>query len=236
VVPPGFAPIPLQNGRPILTTERSSVQQPAASSSKPSLSPNNNEKLSSRAHHQDPEEASDDLLEQLENEIDENDLGDDDDGFDPEDENIKRQLNSIMPNIKKLVPHDPLMDEFEQQAQAFKIPQPQLRPANKPTGSNNPRQSLSPPQQVQPGPKAPSPTSNAQPKQKVQSKELTIIMERQRLFKEAALKAKQEGNVNVALVYLRHAKVRIFQFKFYRIVLIVWDFCDNSTFPIQEFF
>ena len=41
---------------------------------------------------------------------------------------------------------------------------------------------------------------------KVQNKELTIILERQRLFREAALKAKQEGNSSVALAYLRHAK------------------------------
>lgn len=39
-----------------------------------------------------------------------------------------------------------------------------------------------------------------------QSKELTVILERQRLFREAALKAKQDGNPSVALVYLRHAK------------------------------
>ena len=50
--------------------------------------------------------------------------------------------------------------------------------------------------------------STVQPAKRVQqnSKELGILLERQRLFKEAALKAKQEGNVNVALVYLRHAK------------------------------
>ena len=39
------------------------------------------------------------------------------------------------------------------------------------------------------------------------NKNLLIVQERQRLFKEAALKAKQEGNTSVALVYLRHAKV-----------------------------
>lgn len=38
------------------------------------------------------------------------------------------------------------------------------------------------------------------------SKEITTLLERQRLFKEAALKAKQEGNMSVALVYLRHSK------------------------------
>ena len=35
---------------------------------------------------------------------------------------------------------------------------------------------------------------------------MQILLERQRLFKEAALKAKHEGNTSVALVYLRHAK------------------------------
>ena len=38
------------------------------------------------------------------------------------------------------------------------------------------------------------------------SKDLTVLTERHRLFKEAALDAKREGNVNVALVYLKHAK------------------------------
>ena len=44
---------------------------------------------------------------------------------------------------------------------------------------------------------------------RVQNKDLTTILERQRLFKEAALKAKQDGNNKVALIYLRHAKVKI---------------------------
>ncbi len=44
-------------------------------------------------------------------------------------------------------------------------------------------------------------------KQNRNSKEIAILTERQRLFKEAALEAKREGNVKVALVYLKHAKV-----------------------------
>jgi hypothetical protein len=43
---------------------------------------------------------------------------------------------------------------------------------------------------MQPQAQIPSP-----PKARAQSKELTIILERQRLFREAALKAKQDGNL-----------------------------------------
>ena len=45
---------------------------------------------------------------------------------------------------------------------------------------------------------------------KSQNKELSILLERQHLFKEAALTAKKNGNVDVALVYLRHSKVKRF--------------------------
>ena len=57
-----------------------------------------------------------------------------------------------------------------------------------------------------------------QPAKKPANKDLAIILERQRLFKEAALNAKKEGNTNVALVYLRHAKVLAEFFHFYLIL------------------
>ena len=122
-----------------------------------------------------------------------------------------------MPNIKKLVPKDDMMDDFEQKTSAYLIPEPTVPRPNRTSNSqlpkSNSKQNISPPQpQSQQAPKAVSPPNIAQAaaKPKIQSKELTIIHERQRLFKEAALKAKQEGNVNVALVYLRHAKVSFY--------------------------
>ncbi len=155
-------------------------------------------------------------MEQLENEIDENDIDEDDDGLDAEDDHIRKQLSSLMPNIKKLVPKDDMMDDFEQKTSAFLIPEQTVRPnrtSNSQLPKANIKQNISPPQ-LQPQsekqlPKALSPpnTTQAAVKQKFQTKELTILHERQKLFKEAALSAKQEGNVNVALVYLRHAKV-----------------------------
>ena len=39
------------------------------------------------------------------------------------------------------------------------------------------------------------------------SKDLEIIMQRNKLFKEAALEAKKNGNVKLALTYLKQAKV-----------------------------
>jgi hypothetical protein len=45
-------------------------------------------------------------------------------------------------------------------------------------------------------------------KQNRYSKEISILTERQRLFKEAALEAKRDGNTKVALVYMKHAKVK----------------------------
>ena len=45
---------------------------------------------------------------------------------------------------------------------------------------------------MQPQAQIPSPPKAST---RAQSKELTIILERQRLFKEAALKAKQEGKI-----------------------------------------
>jgi hypothetical protein len=60
--------------------------------------------------------------------------------------------------------------------------------------------------QKNPSPK-PKPASINSNKSKEQNKELSILLERQHLFKEAALTAKKNGNVDVALVYLRHSKV-----------------------------
>jgi coiled-coil and C2 domain-containing protein 1 len=220
VVPPGFASIPLQNGRPILGDSSSSSNR-ASQQVKKNISPpasQNNIKTSPKKQDIDiNEEASDDLLEQLENEIDENELEGDDDGLDPEDDHIRKQLSSLMPNIKKLVPKDDMMDDFEKKTSAFLIPEANVPRPNRTSNSqlpkSNSKQNISPPQ-PQPQhdkqvPKTLSPINTAQAavKPKIQNKELAVIYERQKLFKEAALKAKQEGNVNVALVYLRHAKV-----------------------------
>jgi len=70
--------------------------------------------------------------------------------------------------------------------------------------------------QKNPSPK-PKPANISSNKSKEQNKELSILLERQQLFKEAALVAKKNGNVDVALVYLRHSKVK----GFYSIFLVI---------------
>lgn len=67
--------------------------------------------------------------------------------------------------------------------------------------------------QKNPSPK-PKPTNISPNKSREQNKELSILLERQHLFKEAALTAKKNGNVDVALVYLRHSKVKGFHSAF----------------------
>lgn len=50
------------------------------------------------------DEASDDLIAQLEGEIDSDNLEDEDEANDPEVDRINRQINSLMPNIKQMIP------------------------------------------------------------------------------------------------------------------------------------
>lgn len=99
------------------------------------------------------------------------------------------------------IPSELLIDDFDPFNK--KKPQAQVKPSVKPVQSQvtRPYPAVVQQQQVRQPVKPVSPV-----KPKTQSKELSIILERQRLFKEAALKAKQEGNTSVAIVYLRHAK------------------------------
>jgi hypothetical protein len=169
------------------------------------------------------EDDDDDIINQLEQEMDDND---DDVELDPEEEKFNHLINSAtkhIPKMDKMLPKGAIPDDLESQLNAFRIPD-----GTKPKGKQ--QMALQPPQQADRRSKSPNnatgmsvqPKPQIQPQQagvrpapvvsqakKPQSKELQIVLERQRLFKEAALKAKQEGNVNVALVYLRHAKVSL---------------------------
>jgi hypothetical protein len=164
----------------------------------------------------DNDEVSDDLLAALENEIDDHDLGDDDDINDPEMDKINKHLNSLMPNIKKAIPKEHqkrmelddddlgLDDGFDQHVEMLMIKDGSNNRASQQAQAAN-RQSKVGPPKVQLPPIVPQ---VKQANKKPVSKELGVILERQRLFKEAAVQAKREGNTNVALVYLRHAKVK----------------------------
>lgn len=201
VVPPGFSQIPLQNdGRPILN-----VTQPDRSSTVSNKPPQritkNEEKYDNIS-----DEAGDDLLEQLSKEIDENDDDDlADDNLDLEDDHINKQLNSLLPNIKKILPKDHLMDDdLEKKLAAFRPPDfDEIKPIRK-----SPNRELADSGNVSRSQINPVPETKKQSPQKRAhaSKELKVLEERQRLFKEAALQAKRDGNTNVALVYLRNAK------------------------------
>lgn len=221
-MPPGFAKIPLtSDGRPILGGGSSSLTAPAAAAG-PRASTSSTRVSSIQPSAPPPtnnDEVSDDLLAALENEADafEDDGGGG--GDDPELERINRQLNSLLPGIKKAIPkehlkkmddhdvddelmlddHDDLMLDhgfsqniekliIKEEAKAGRVVVPGGG------GGARPSQSAA---QVKPQPSSKKPAS----------KELAAILERQRLFKEAALQAKKDGNTNVALVYLRHAKV-----------------------------
>ncbi len=202
LVPPGFAQIPLQNGRPI------STQIPSSHSSNNNANTTQQRISSASGSKQQTKKIEiydnddDDLINQLENEIDDDDLGDD--GMvDPEEEKFNQQIKAASKFIpKNMLPSGPppttvgidskmlINDPFNSSKQ--RLPQP-----------------AQPQVVAQPKPQQP----NLAPKQAAavasrtgQSKELTVILERQRLFREAALKAKQDGNQSVALVYLRHAK------------------------------
>jgi hypothetical protein len=97
-------------------------------------------------------------------------------------------------------------DDLEKELSAFANPKPNKRISVLPSN-----QAVAIKQQLrEPTTRPMSDLSILSPQKHVtnqHSKELAIITERQRLFKEAALQAKKEGNVNVALVYLKHAKV-----------------------------
>lgn len=225
-MPPGFAKIPLRaDGRPILggaheaAPNRTSVQAASQGAAAPRPAPapprpTSNASAAAAPHHTNHEEASDDLLEQLENEIDgDHDLGDEEN--DPELDRINKQLKSLMPNLKKMAPPpDDMMDDnldenleilmINNDKRDSKIPkqnEPPMKRQSK-VPEKLPQINVNPFPAVQP-PRAGSAASAKKPV----SKELTILMERQHLFKEAALQAKKDGNTNVALVYLRHSKV-----------------------------
>jgi len=193
-VPPGFARIPLtSDGRPVLTSSSSSSNLSVASRPVQKSSPQPEKKL-----QMVNDEADDDLLAQLENEIDSDD--DDDDGpLDPEEEKFNQQIRAAQKFIPKMdIPKEELPKKKSKQSI---VEIPQFPPVDN---------QLEIPQIPAPKPQVP----NSGPKPAIQigksntqhNKQLQIILERQRLFKEAALKAKQDGNTSVALVYLRHAK------------------------------
>jgi len=258
-VPPGFCQIPLRDGRPIgggggggsTSTSssgnadvhrHSSTLNPGAPSVKPA--PARVQPPAAASKYED-EEASDDLLRYLENEIDDDDLNDIEP--DPEEEkynklinNASKHINVPMGNNKKnSLPkkidnfddddEDLLNSELGNQIASLKIPQPsqakQISPKQIPVLPSIPRQ---PPPQPQPARNVAGATNSVR---RVQNKELTIILERQRLFKEAALKAKQEGNQKVALVYLRHSKVWVL--KSYLLSLSHKDYTYNLKYREQ---
>ena len=103
---------------------------------------------------------------------------------------------------------DELMDNtgFEKHLDVLTIKQEKRPSPNAQRASKQP--------QPQPQPKQLPPVVNPPPKKqavgkKPVSKDQAMLIERHHLFKEAALKAKHEGNTNSALIYLRHAKVNI---------------------------
>lgn len=185
------------DGRPVLNTSQSNRTSNVQSNRPTSSIGKTQEKYDNVS-----DEAGDDLLEQLSKEIDDDDYGED--CLDIEDDHINSKLNAILPNIKQLLPKDHIMDdEMDKKLAAFRPPDfHEIKPIrqnlnNKSSiGDNALRSQAIPDEQLK---KTPPKRSNA-------SKELKILEERQRLFKEAALQAKKEGNVNVALVYLRNAK------------------------------
>ncbi|RNA04241.1 coiled-coil and C2 domain-containing 1-like [Brachionus plicatilis] len=199
VVPPGFAQIPLQSdGRPILNA--SLPNRTSAVPNKPAPKIARNEEKYDNVN----DEAGDDLLEQLSKEIDDDDDDLGGDHLDFEDDHLNRKLNSLMPNIKKMLPKDHVMDDdFEKKLAAFRPPDfDDIKPIRQNLNKDSINTDNVPQPQIKPAletKKSPSKKSNS-------SKELNILEERQRLFKEAALEAKKQGNINVALAYLRNAK------------------------------
>jgi coiled-coil and C2 domain-containing protein 1 len=211
VMPPGFAPIPLRDGRPILSTGKSAPTTSKPVIKQPHLLQEPVQVSNKQQQEEDEDQASDDLLKYLENEIgDDDDLNDAD--IDPEEEKFNKLIHDASRHIPKNLPKAPkqpenedddeyLHKELDSQVKMLKIPknaQPVKISPNKrdPVFTDRSIQNVQLPQVAVSGNSV----------RRVQNKELTIILERQRLFKEAALKAKQDGNQKVALVYLRHAK------------------------------
>ena len=149
---------------------------------------------------EEPDE--DDIINQLEQEIGD-DLGED---SDEESRNFQKQINAaknlIPANMRHMIPKEEDLElpdsMLEEKLSKLVIPEPK---SVSPKSAQNVKPGSGQQQQQQ------RPNNPVSPNKRVQSKELSILSERQRLFKEAALKAKQEGNVNVALAYLRNAKV-----------------------------
>ena len=213
-MPPGFASIPLNNGKPIASSSLAPV-------SKPSTQRASSSSLNVHKKQEEPEivEDDDDIINMLEQEIDDND---DDIEVDPEEEKFNHLINSAtkhIPKLDKVLPKGAIPeDDLESQLSAFRIPDgnrakgkqqaPLQPPAQLDRRSKSPNAAVQPKPQIQPQQSSVRPMPAGAQAKKPLSKELQVILERQRLFKEAALKAKQDGNVNVALVYLRHAKVR----------------------------
>lgn len=185
-----------------------------------------------------PVDDEEDIIAKLSKELDHQDVNDDDDDdgqADPEEEKLNKQLKSVMPAIGKLAPapdDDFDDDDLERELAAFTEPS---------RGSVQPKPAVqkSPPQPQQPktvinkspttrpmidpnNPTAAMAAALAQantvsPVKQRHQKEIAILAERQRLFKEAALQAKRDGNVKVALVYLKHAKVNFIESNLIRI-------------------
>lgn len=98
IIPPGFAPIPLQkDGRPVLNVQSTTGASVNRSSSNVKVA--KEEVKVEKAEEID----EDDLIDQLEKEIDDHDLGDE--PLDPEEEKFNKQINAA----KKFIPN---LDEF----------------------------------------------------------------------------------------------------------------------------
>ncbi len=117
-VPPGFAKIPLNSdGRPVLTSSvsSSSLAAPARPTARrASPQPQETKAVS--------EEADDDLLAQLENEIDSDDDDEDDAPLDPEEEKFNQQIRAAQKFIPKM--DLPPKDDFQEE----KVPKKKAKP------------------------------------------------------------------------------------------------------------
>lgn len=199
-VPPGFAQIPLRDGRPVMV----SLALPAQPQQQ-RISP----QPQKRAPPPAPKELDgDELINMLETELDMNDDGDDE-----EDDPEMAQFNQQIKAAQRLVPNIPVPEDdmYEKQMEKIKKQLPKQPKVAEPSlaeiEQTMPKVPELPklPEPRQP-PVIPKPSIQAQKASQKHTKDLSVIIERQRLFKEAALKAKQEGNTQVALVYLRHSK------------------------------
>ena len=208
-MPPGFAKIPLTaDGKAIMGGSSSSTTTNRAST-QPISNRSSQLPVAAASKHDNEDEVSDDLLAAVENEADGFE-DDDGEGHDPEMDHINRQINSLMPGIKKAIPKEHKMDDdidmdFDEDISTLMESKGRGVNRDSKAGSSSRFPTIIPP--------VVAPVPAKQPAKKPANKDLAMILERQRLFKEAALDAKKEGNTNVALVYLRHAKVlEIFPF------------------------